>query len=302
MRGGLDYKLLKGVSRSFYLSLKLLPKPMRPAACVGYLLARTSDTLADVATSPLNIRANYLTHFGQAVSDDSEAPRWSAALLNSISNVKEKHLLEGSNEVLSHLRALPEAEAGLVRDVVRIIISGQALDLQRFGSATRESPRAFKEDNELEDYAWRVAGSVGAFWTKLGFLTLGESFSTADKLELLEKGIAYGKGLQLVNILRDVAADFEIGRCYLPVTDLANKTELMSRHRYWQDRARTWLTEGERYARTLRSRRLRAATVLPAMIAQQTLAKMEEADWEGLQERIKIPRTAVYTNLLRSFF
>ena len=39
--------LLKGVSRSFYLSIRFLPSRIRPAIALGYLLARASDTIAD---------------------------------------------------------------------------------------------------------------------------------------------------------------------------------------------------------------------------------------------------------------
>ena len=95
----------------------------------------------------------------------------------------------------------------LVREVLATIASGQTLDLERFAGASRENPVVLDDDAALEDYAWRVAGCVGAFWTKLGFLTLGDRFSKSPEPELLAQGIAYGKGLQLVNILRDLAAD-----------------------------------------------------------------------------------------------
>ena len=99
-----------------------------------------------------------------------------------------------------------------MREVVGIIIGGQQLDLERFAGADGENPVALADDAALEDYAWRVAGCVGAFWTKLGFLTMGERFSTAPARCLLEQGIAYGKGLQLVNILRDLPADLASGQ------------------------------------------------------------------------------------------
>ena len=44
--------LLRGVSRSFYLSIRLLPAPLRRPIAVAYLLARAADTLADTAELP----------------------------------------------------------------------------------------------------------------------------------------------------------------------------------------------------------------------------------------------------------
>ena len=39
--------LLQGVSRSFYLTLRVLPGSIRPQIGLAYLLARTTDTIAD---------------------------------------------------------------------------------------------------------------------------------------------------------------------------------------------------------------------------------------------------------------
>ena len=39
--------ILEGTSRSFYLSLKELPRAIRPQVSLLYMLARTSDTIAD---------------------------------------------------------------------------------------------------------------------------------------------------------------------------------------------------------------------------------------------------------------
>ncbi|MEX1049740.1 MAG: squalene/phytoene synthase family protein [Akkermansiaceae bacterium] len=302
MIGGLEKQVLKGVSRSFYLTLRLLPGPMRGAASLAYLLARTSDTLADTAAAPVALRMECLRLFAAAVAGGRAAPRWPDSFLTTIEDPRERHLLELCGDLIHWLRALDRTEAALVREVVEIIISGQTLDLERFATASREQPVALPDDNVLEDYAWRVAGCVGAFWTKLGFLTLGGGFSTAGEDELLERGIAYGKGLQLVNILRDLPADLENGRCYLPVADPHNLPALLASHGRWLVRARAWAGEGETYAATLGSRRLRAATVLPALLARKTLGSLEGASWEDLQARLKIPRRAVYQALLQAFF
>ncbi len=294
----LGKQVLKGVSRSFYLTLRLLPGPMRGAASLGYLLARTSDTLADSATLPVEERQRCLDQFRRGVSGEGGFEPWRVAVLNAVPDARERLLLENSEAILNWLRILPEGEAVLVREVLEIIVGGQELDLQRFAQATREDPVALKNDAELEDYAWRVAGCVGAFWTKLGFLTLGETFSKSSEPELLGQGIAYGKALQLVNILRDVAADLAVGRCYLPVVDPRDSSELLDCHARWLARAGEWLGEGEKYATSLRLRRLRAASLLPVLLARKTLEPLREATWSDLQRRNKIPRSAVYRSLV----
>ncbi len=276
---------------------------MRDAASLGYLLARTSDTLADSTTAPVAARLHCLDQFQDAVAGKSAAPRWPVSVLKAIPDPRERYLLDCSEKVFIGLNELPPGEGELVRDVLKIIASGQALDLERFAGATRADPVALRDDAALEDYAWRVAGCVGAFWTKLGFHTLSDRFSLkSTEQQLLEQGIAYGKGLQLVNILRDVAADLAVGRCYLPVADPRDPRAILDSHARWLHKAEEWVSEGDRYARTLRSGRLRAATVLPALIASRTLEPLRGATWEALQIRTRVPRWVVYRCLMRAFF
>jgi farnesyl-diphosphate farnesyltransferase len=292
--------MLKGVSRSFYLSLRLLPAPMRPAASLGYLLARSSDTLADTVAAPLEARLLCLDWFDRTLAGHEEPPRWPLPVLNAVADPRERQLMEGTADLFAWLAKLPPGEAALVREVLSIIISGQRMDLERFAGADGYAPVALEDDETLEDYAWRVAGCVGAFWTKLGFLTTGAGFSREREEVLLGRGIAYGKGLQLVNILRDLPADLAQGRCYLPVADPHDKKLLMENHRHWASRAAGWVDEGFRYAETLPSGRLRAATVLPAMIARETLALTVNTDWEKLGDRVKVPRWRVYLAMMRA--
>ena len=273
---------------------------MRGAASLGYLLARTSDTLADSAALPVEERQRCLEQFRRSVSGEADFQPWPVSILNAVPDARERQLLECSESVLNWLRILPDGEAGLVREVLEIIISGQSL----IWSASPGDPgksRGAQDDAELDDYAWRVAGCVGAFWTKLGFLTLGAGFSKSSEAELLGQGIAYGKALQLVNILRDVAADLAVGRCYLPVGNPHDVSGILACHSRWLARAGEWLDEGEKYAATLRLRRLRAATVLPALLARKTLEPLRGVTWEELQHRHKIPRSAVYLSLITAF-
>jgi farnesyl-diphosphate farnesyltransferase len=297
-----DVEVLKGVSRSFFLSLRVLPAPMRRGACLGYLLARTSDTLADSVGLPVAVRSEWLLRFKKAVAEKSVAPRWPISLINAASDPKERRLLECSGEIFERLRALPVEEAVLVQEVLEIITDGQLMDLQIFAEASQQHPIVLPDAATLDDYTWKVAGSVGAFWTKLGFLTLGPQFSKAAESELIERGVAYGQGLQLINILRDLPADLAAGRCYLPVKDPQQVPELLEAHARWLTIARRWISEGERYAKELSSWRLRVGTVLPALIAVETVKLLQGVSWEALQKRPKIPRWRVYLLLLRAIF
>lgn len=292
--------LLKGVSRSFYLSLRLLPAPMRGAASLAYLLARTSDTLADAETPPVALRISSLERFSRAMAGLEPAPAWPAPLVDALADPRERELLNASAPLFDWLARLPEKEAELVREVTSIIISGQRLDLERFGPAGGPQPVSLTSDEELEDYAWRVAGCVGAFWTRLGFLTMGDGFSRTPQDILIARGVTYGKGLQLVNILRDMPADLAAGRCYLPLADPSDTAKLQAARACWLQRARQWIDEGFSYSACLVPRRLRAASVLPAMLARETLALLQTAGPGAMRTRIKVPRKSVYLAMLRA--
>ena len=299
MRDELGTHILKDVSRSFYLTLRLLPVEMREAASLGYLLARTSDTIADTEGVPADARADLLTNYADSVSSGDPLPAWPKVMLTEATE-GESRLLARAPEILAWLSRIDERQAELIREVVATIIGGQLLDLRRFAGADADHPVSLPEAAALDDYTWRVAGCVGAFWTKLGFLTLGGGFSMADPEGLLRKGIDYGKGLQLVNILRDLPRDLAAGRCYLPVHDPSNRDALMECFRHWRNRASDLVAEGLEYADALDQRRLRAASVMPALLAEETLGRLSGASWQDLQTRIKVPRSRVYFLLLRA--
>jgi farnesyl-diphosphate farnesyltransferase len=296
--GHSENQLLKGVSRSFYLSLRLLPRPMRGAASLGYLLARASDTLADTATAPPAARLRCLDDFADALSNSGASPRWPTEMTHAIGDPRERALLEATDHLFAWLARLPDAEALLVREVAGIIISGQKLDLERFGTADSSHPVSLTDDAQLEDYAWRVAGCVGVFWTKLGLLTLGDGFSVQDAGWLIARATAYGKGLQLVNILRDLKVDLTNGRCYLPLPDPHDAQHLLDERGRWLERAAAWVGEGFDYSEALLSRRLRAASVLPAMLAIETLDMVRKSPPDV---RVRIPRSCVYLSIIRAF-
>jgi len=274
---------------------------MRPAASLGYLLARTSDTLADTSQVSVAIRRENLAEFANSVQSAAPAPVWSGDLVSALGDPRERHLLSSTGQILAALRRLPEAEAHLVREVCEIIISGQMLDLERFKLVECDHPVSLANDADLADYTWRVAGCVGEFWTKLGFLTMGGRYSHTAEAVLLDQGRRYGMGLQLVNILRDLGPDIAAGRCYLPVLP-SDPEKFLSAYQQWFQHALEWTSLGKSYAAVLETRRLRVATALPALLAEKTLLKLEPPTFPLAQKTVKISRKQVYLTLGRAVF
>lgn len=302
--------LLRGVSRSFYLSVRLLPAPLREPVGVAYLLARATDTVADTADLPGTERADALTGLAAAINGDAAAR---AALHGPMPafaarqhDADERALILALPRCLAWLDALDAADREDVRTVLRHITRGQMLDVQRFGKG--DGVHALANAAELHEYTWLVAGCVGEFWTDLCARHL-PGFATLPVQEMRSLGRAYGCGLQLINILRDTGSDLAAGRCYLPADALAaaglapqdiaaQPGRFMPVHGHWLAQAEQNLEQGMRYCAALRARRLRAASALPALLGARTLALLRQAGPHALATRVKVPRAEVRQILL----
>ena len=275
--------LLARVSRSFYLSIRLLPARVRQPVAVAYLLARTSDSIADAPGLDAAQRLQMLQQFGDDVQGrcpPSPIPP-PAGMPES-----EGRLLGAFVDCVAWLYALAPDDRADVLEVLGHITHGQQLDVERFGATSAEQPRSLSSDAQLDEYTYLVAGCVGEFWTRLGFRHL-ERFAALPEPEMLDLGRRYGQALQLVNVLRDAEEDRAQGRIYLP--DPAHREP-------WLARARDGLEGGLRYALAVRSARVRVATALPALIGARTLSLLREAP-PG--RRVKMPRRELRSLLAR---
>jgi farnesyl-diphosphate farnesyltransferase len=313
-RNALLGELLKATSRSFYLTLRVLPGAVRPQIGLAYLLARTTDTIADTEILPLAQRLAALQALSERIAGTSGEPLNFGELARQQGLPAERVLLEKVEDGLSLLGDLSAADRELVRTVLAIITSGQALDLRRFAGATREKIVALETEAELDDYTYRVAGCVGEFWTRIcrAHLFPGERL---DEGQLLAEGVRFGKGLQLVNILRDLPGDLRNGRCYLPRQTLAaaglapetlwlpaNEAKFLAVYRRYLDLAEAHLRAGWSYTNTLPRRclRVRLGCAWPILIGIRTIQTLRTAGGAEIQRRMKIPRGMVYGIMLRS--
>ncbi len=312
--------LLQATARSFYLTLRVLPGRVRTQIGLAYLLARTADTIADTEIVPVAQRLDALHRFRQRLLGDGGGPLAVGDLPQKQGSPAEKLLLERSEESLAALRGFSAMDQKLIQDVLDVIISGQELDLQRFtgaaadGAADGKSVVALQTAAELDDYTYRVAGCVGEFWTRLCRAHLFPKVRLDDN-QLIADGIRFGQGLQLVNILRDVPADWRQGRCYLPREKLAaagltpenlwqpeQATAFLRVFRAHLDLAEAHLAAGWRYNQALPfgQFRVRLACVWPLLLGVKTVEKVRAADIAALRRRVKVSRPEVYALLARS--
>jgi farnesyl-diphosphate farnesyltransferase len=285
--------LLKGVSRSFYISVRFLPRRIRKAVALGYLLARASDTIADTNKLPPAERIEFLKRFLVAVS--SQEPNAQADLADcstAQAEGPEKVLLANIDRVLTFLSTVPPSHRELLNEVLTKIIHGQTLDIERFES--KPGIHGLETDSELEAYTYLVAGSVGEFWTKICLLEWPK-YARLSVNEMLGFGKDFGKALQLINILRDFPVDLKAGRCYLPVANpekiTLNPGLARPEWERWRQRAFEYLEEAWRYVIAVRPRRVRFACAVPVFIGARTLFLLGVPT--EIQAGIKVSRSEV---------
>jgi farnesyl-diphosphate farnesyltransferase len=307
-------ELLRDVSRSFYLTLRILPKPVRDQIGLAYLLARATDTIADTGAVPVEKRISALGDLRRRILAPAMEPIELPQLQTQQTSPAERTLLERINEALTLLFQFAPPDRELIQRVLSVISEGQELDLLRFGNASKEHIVALNSDAELHDYTFRVAGCVGEFWTRICVAHLAPKPRVSTEV-LVERGIRFGKGLQLVNILRDIPADLANGRCYLPQPALqivrllpqdllnpANEPKLRPVYGEWINTAEAHLQVAWQYVLDLPRSwwRVRLACAWPVLIGLRTLHLLKMGNVLNPDTRIKVSRSEIKRIVLRS--
>ncbi len=198
-------------------------------------------------------------------------------------DTSERNLLDSLPQCLAWLDRMEHADRDDIRLVLQEIMRGQMLDLQRFDNP--QEIRALDTAADLDEYTYLVAGCVGEFWTRLSFRHV-RSFANRSEDEMLGSGKRYGMALQLINVLRDAGPDLRAGRCYFPEHELnaahLTPSQILPEperfqpvYRTWLEKAKAGLESGMEYSRAINNRRVRAATVLPALIGARTLSLLD---------------------------
>ena len=309
--------ILKRVSRTFYLSLNVLPRDVRRPVGLAYLFARAADTIADTRLISREKRLEYLELFRSEVreNESNRIREVTEALTGPQKIPEERELLARLEECFAVYRALDPADRERIRDLILTITQGMQMDLTMFPGEEEGQLVALKTRDDLDSYTYYVAGCVGEFWTEM-HMAHHPSLKDWDVAEMKKRGVRFGKGLQMTNILRDLSKDLRLGRCYLPQEDLETlglaPSDLLDRQAI--DRVRPLLhsllevtlahyREGWNYTLAIPRQevRMRLACAWPLLIGLKTLALVAQS--KNLLDpvaTVKISRGEVYRLLLRS--
>lgn len=316
----LFHEVLKQVSRSFYLTLAVLPGSVAKQVGLAYLFARAADTIADAGRLDRSTRATLLGQLKLQFVQES-CNREAIKAIQAMTAPSQEH--PGERTLLKHLddcfhvyeNLAPEDQVE-IRHVLAILISGMEMDLDRFPGESEADLAAFSSLDDLDVYTYKIAGCVGEFWTNIMYAHLPRIRRTWDREAKIRTGIRFGKGLQLTNILKDLSTDLRRGRCYIPL-ELLGPAGLEPRdlldtrtmagfspvlHTLVQT-ALAHLDQGWLYATSIPRRdvRLRLACMWPILIALKTLHLLTTCDnLLDPARKLKISRFEVYRIIVTS--
>jgi farnesyl-diphosphate farnesyltransferase len=305
--------LLKQVSRLFYTTLVVVPGDVRDQVSLAYLFARAADTIADTDLIDRPRRLDYLSQLkGQFITD---AVAWGQVreIQRAVGPLQqdsaERALLERLEDCFTLYQAFSSADRRRVQRLMTTLVQGMEMDLSVFPGASAGDLAALKTMDDLDRYTYYVAGCVGEFWTDL-MCAHRRALASWDVREMSEVGVRFGKGLQLTNIVKDVAHDLLKGRCYIPESMLAD-AGLKPRDLLRSDslprfkpvlaelvrRATEHLDQGWLYTMAIPryETRLRLACMWPILSAGESLKLvLQSTDLLNPVVKVKIPRSKVY--------
>lgn len=306
-------RILKDVSRTLYLSINILPPSVRTQMAMGYLLARTMDTLVDCPGIAPADKLEMLSLFrGLGGKTNSWALGAKIKLAATRpADPRERELLLKFEKILAVYSALHEQERALLDALINGVAKGMEMDVRLFGAGPGVT--ALKTAEDLETYCALIGGEPGIFWARLYRESIRRNNINIAQFPSEESACMIGSALQVTNILKDMAADLRIGRCYLPVSDLEErnlkpsdllKPENMNRVRplvhKWISRAVSGLDLSEDFLASIPKTELalRAAVIWPVYWAMDTLAETVRANLLDAAARPKIKRNRIYSTIL----
>lgn len=209
-------RILPRVSRTFALGIELLNQPLRETVTVAYLICRILDTVEDTTALPSGERAALLERAGRELPDPELWRNCCRTIGDALPEEDfpgdEPDLCRRAGLVLEVYHRFPPAVRAAIAGPVGEMAAGMA------GTVRRESaPGGLRLETikDLEEYCYYVAGTVGVMLTSL-FRLDRPAVTAAVKDKLRPAGVDFGLGLQLTNIIKDVADDSSRGVSYLP--------------------------------------------------------------------------------------
>lgn len=307
--------MLPRVSRTFAICIRLLPPRLEHPVLVSYLLCRVADTVEDTTLLDPTEKRRLLTHFSDCLAEDGpDAERLRLAFETYTGD--DELLAKEANTVLREFRRLPLAQRSAVRPWVEEMCNGMAEFTGNSPDEAVQSSASIRTIQDLERYCYYVAGTVGHLLTEL--FGQHSSIDTRRYARMKSLATSFGLGLQLTNIIKDVADDRRRGRSFVPrqlclglgitpeeVQAGNHQSESRQVMNLLIDRAKGHLCDALEYSTTLPRRlfRVRAFCLTSFYFAVRTI-RLAERDPRLLDPnfKLKITRGEVHRTLIATKF
>lgn len=304
--------LLKNTSRSLYLSVQALPKKIRSPFGIAYLLCRYADTIADTELLPARRRLDWIERFPKLVQTQNleEEEQLISEISGQTENPYETALIKHLPACLEIYNQIDEVQKSFILEVVHAVCEGMKIDLSYFPHENFTTPKAFASEKELQHYCRLMGGKPGRFWSQLIYHSVPIEL---EEEKFYQLGEHVGDALQIVNILRDLPKDLQLGRCYFPQSDLEKAHLFPADLLLAQNSARfepvkqKWLAWGKQNLENAKTYfaflpktqlRIRAAVAWPMLWTADTFLKLaQEPELLNPQKRVKIPRSTIYRTM-----
>jgi len=218
-RSDLAYQkaILKSVSRTFALTIPLLPPIIERVVGNTYLLCRIVDTIEDAEDLSPETKRDLSNLFLEAVLERVPVQSFVDPCLQALhnhSNQDELDLITNTPTILRILHTCSSHDQAVVSRCVSIMSKG----MSHFHG--RQTQAGLRDLAEFEEYCYVVAGVVGELLTSI-FRHYSPQFSkNIQGHESL--AVSFGQALQMTNILKDSAEDQARGVSWKP----ANTSQL----------------------------------------------------------------------------
>ncbi len=305
---------LPRVSRTFAPTIRLLPKGLEIPVTAAYLLCRIADTIEDNPRLSIQDKDTLLSLFSRMFSEREAVE---TVFLNAVARLEgdtaDDELVRQSQRVFNVFRSFsPTLQKHIGKWVVEM-----SRGMQQYAqSAVKQRFSFLKSMQELDEYTYYVAGTVGYLLTEI-FSFYSTKITPRIKQRLEQLAESFGKGLQLVNIIRDMTTDLRRGQSYIP-DELLKKYELTRSSIFEKENAaRAEMMFNELIENAVKhldhaldyillipkeETRIRLFCMLPLFWAMRTLEKIQQNTLALLgSEKIKISRGLIRKEYFLAF-
>ncbi len=196
-KNGLE--VLKETSRTFYIPISILPNGLKEAVASAYLCMRAIDEIEDHPELDHTTKAKLLRNISLALQSSGENVNFDS--FNGSLNGEKNLLPEVTLRVQEWAVLAPQSIAPRIWDATAAMADRMAYWAQRNWLIETKA--------DLDTYTFSVAGAVG--------LLLSDLWAWYDGTQTNRlQAIAFGRGLQTVNILRNQKDDIDRGVSFFP--------------------------------------------------------------------------------------